>query len=335
MIKCVELRFSPILSTTDIMRSQLDFGVLSKKHSKMFDDISECDVHLDKKPYIMALDQSSGCCGVVFKSLDNTHVLLIEIKKKSKHKAIDAISLIEDVLHHIASSGVVPYIVYERPIKSKHFVSTRVLFQLEGMIKLLPKRYKEFELADPISVPLNTWRSSVLFGEYRDYSDKKFATHESICDAFPWVAEYGQTLGSDYDLYEAFGILVGWLLNYNDYLGRPMYTEDAPKLHKYIVIDSESAEEIQSLDTIRTVGYADELNTVWRLCELSGGVSGDLVKITFNNTKDCAQFQICAGIVTKDYPNVVVLAEPEKPTDVSIHLVEQITSLKNTHVVHL
>lgn len=203
------------------------FGDLVKFDVQWFEDSRQVPFKLDpEKTYQVALDQSTSCAGVFIKDYTNTEVYMIECSRAKGQDADDFIYNFELFLHGLCEECHVSHLIYERPITTESFRSSQVLFQLEGMIRGLTKRYDEFKTARLEAIENSAWRRVVILPEYKNSPDRKSATQESVQRIFDWTNSYGFSLGKDKDVYEAIGVMFGWFMNSFDTLGRPYVRGD-------------------------------------------------------------------------------------------------------------
>ena len=244
MIKLCSFEFEPFESP-NYWADFLVFGAKVSDKIEFFDNYRKLELQLDPEDtYQMAMDQSTSNSGIIIKNYKNTRVYLIEVSRDRTQDAGDYIFDLEMCLHKIGEGIKFSHIIYERPITSESYRSSQVLFQLEGMLQGLPKRYPEFRTAQLDNITNSEWRSIVIDEEFAKYS-RKAQSEESVCKAFPWVRAYGDSLGKDLDIFEAIGIMFGWFSASYDRLGRPYVRGD-----KYtgniggFILPFQSAEEV-------------------------------------------------------------------------------------------
>lgn len=223
-----------------------DFGAMTKFEVQWYDGYRDVPVKLDKeKVYQVGLDQSTSNCGIFIKDYENTEAYMMEISKDKGDDADTSIFNIEMLLHKVCEDAKISHLIYERPIDNESFRSAQVLFQLEGMIRSLAKRYPEFKTARLDCIVNSSWRRVVILEELKQMEDRKLATEQSIQRIFDWSNCYGFSLGVDHDIYEAMGVIFGWFINSFDALGRPYVRGD-----KYIgaiggfILPTVGAEEV-------------------------------------------------------------------------------------------
>lgn len=198
------------------------FGAMTKFDVQWYDGYRDVPVRLNSdKVYQVGMDQSTTNCGIFIKDYDNTEAYMMEISREKGMDADEAIFAIEMLLHQVCAGCQISHLIYEKPIDNESFRSAQVLFQLEGAIRALIRRYDEFKTARLDSIVNSSWRRVVILDEYKHMDDRKLATEKSIQQIFDWSNCYGFSLGSDHDIYEAMGVIFGWFVNAFDALGRP------------------------------------------------------------------------------------------------------------------
>ena len=224
MIKLCAFTFEE-LSVTDHWVTFAQFGQLTSSTIHWYESDADLDISLSPdKVYQIGLDQSTSCCGVFIKDYANTEAYMIELKGQTG-KADDNIFTIELFLHKLCQAAKVSHLIYERPIKTDNFQSSRVLFQLEGTIRALNKRYDEFKPARLEYIENSSWRRVVIL-KHLENDGRKRASMESMHAIFDFSNFYDESLGKDYDVYEAMGVMFGWFINSYDALGRPYVRGD-------------------------------------------------------------------------------------------------------------
>ena len=221
MICCSMFQFEK-LDVDNHWTAFCNFGECISYNQVYFKNRHECKIVLPAgHVYQMGLDQSSTCTGIFIKSYDNTVAWMVEVKREPKQDADDYIFELEMFIHQICDGVTFSHVIYERPIESKAFRSNQVLFQLEGIIRAMSKRYAEFAEAKLDCIENSSWRSVVIDKEVEQKYNRKSATVVSVTNALPWTNSYGPSLNKDNDIYEAIGVLMGWFIVSFDHLGRP------------------------------------------------------------------------------------------------------------------
>lgn len=198
------------------------FGAVRQFEEKYYDDYHEFVGSMNpEKVYQIGLDQSTSNTGLFVKDYNNTEVHMIEVMRARGQDASDYIYDLEMFLHQLFEGCVVSHIIYERPIKTESYRSSQVLFQLEGTVNALSKRYTEFRNAKIDNIENASWRSVVIDKELENVYSRKELSRISINHIFPWTAQYGMSLYKDNDIFEAIGVIMGWFILSFDPMGRP------------------------------------------------------------------------------------------------------------------
>lgn len=198
------------------------FGELVDFKEEYFQDYQEAtSLILDpEKCYQIGFDQSSSNTGIFIKDFKNTEAHMIEVQRNKGQDASEYIFDLEMFLHQLAEGCTISHIVYERPIKTESYRSAQVLFQLEGTIRSLGKRYPEFKSATIDNIENAAWRAQVVDKQLESVYGRKDVSRISINHIFPWTTKYGFSLYKDNDIFEAMGVLFGWFMVSFDPLGR-------------------------------------------------------------------------------------------------------------------
>lgn len=221
MIKIAQFKFEEI-ETDNHWVMYPNFGNLISKDVAYYDRIRDVPLTLVAGcPYQVSLDQSTSCTGIFIKNYTNTEAYMIELSKDKGQDADDYIFNFEVFIHQICQGAIITHLIYERPISTESYRSSQVLFQLEGIIRALCKRFDEFKSARMENIVNSSWRRVVILPEYKDWNDRKAATEFSIRNLFPWSTYYEFSIGDDRDIFESMGVMFGWFFNSFDSLGRP------------------------------------------------------------------------------------------------------------------
>lgn len=227
MIKVTRFTFEK-LDTVNQWAAFAQFGACTAYDSQVYNEPREVDIRLkDGECYQLGMDQSTTNTGIFIKNYNNTVAYMMEYHRNKGDDAAGYIVSLETMLHHIFEGAELSHMIYERPIMSDSYRSSRVLFQLEGMLQGLQYRYPEFKAARLDNIENSSWRRVVIRDRYKGTGiDKKLASCYSIQEIFPWSSIYGVSLGDDQDIFEAMGVLFGWFCNSYDHLGRPYVRGD-------------------------------------------------------------------------------------------------------------
>lgn len=176
--------------------------------------------------YQISLDQSSSNTGIFIKDSANVEAFMIEVRRDKKQNAEDYIFDLEMFLHALGEGNTFSHVLYERPIKTESFRSSQVLFQLEGMVKLLGRRYTEFRTAKIDCIENAAWRSVIVSKELSAKYTRKEASRVAVANLWKWTTAYGMSIGADQDIFEAIGVMMGWFFCSYDVLGNPYVRGD-------------------------------------------------------------------------------------------------------------
>lgn len=213
-----------------IFRDQFRFsGSIFATEPQMYTTFEEIDV--DRGPllkkdlfYLISIDQSTSNSGIFIKSVDNTHAILLEVSKQSGQKSGQYIQQLEHMLCWLNKWQNIVMVLPERAVLNNYYNTTKVLMHLYGMIRDLPECTPEYTFATVRDVPVTAWRAEVILPEY-EHCDKKTASRLSIQHIYPWLTNYGSSIGKDEDAFEAAGIMFGWMCRGYDPLAIPMNPE--------------------------------------------------------------------------------------------------------------
>lgn len=226
MIKHHQFKFQK-LDVADHWVNFASFGELLDDKQEYFDDYRESTIRLSPEAvYQIAFDQSSSNTGIFIKNMDNTEAHMIEVSRKRGQEASDFIWDLEMFLHDIGEGCTFSHLIYERPINTDAFRSAQVLFQLEGVIRSLGRRYKEYRSAKLDCVENSSWRSVVCNKELEHVYDRKTLSKVSVNQIWPWTSKYGPSIYKDNDIFEAIGVMMGWFFVSFDPFGRPYVRGD-------------------------------------------------------------------------------------------------------------
>lgn len=204
------------------------FGALISSSVDHTDEYQQVDIQLSTdEVYQVSFDQSSSNTGMFIKNYKNTEAYMVEISRARGQDASDYIYKLELLIHQIFEGINVTHLVYEKPIKAKSFRSSQVLFQLEGMLIGLSHRYSEFKTVKVDNITNSSWRSVIIDDSLGTGYTRKELSRVSVNHVWEWTRSYGYSLGTDEDIFEAIGIMMGWFYKSFDHLGRP-YVRGTP-----------------------------------------------------------------------------------------------------------
>lgn len=308
MIKLCEFNFVEV-QTDNHWIAFPTFGPVTKSVVHWYDGAADLDISLSPdKVYQIGMDQSTSCCGIFIKDYANTEAYMIEYKGKPGD-ADNTIFDIEMFLHKLCGRTKISHLIYERPISTEAFRSAQVLFQLEGMIRALNKRYDEFKPALLEYIENSSWRRAVILDKCKDYANRKMATQDSIQAIFDFSHFYDQSLGKDCDVYEAMGVMFGWFFNSYDALGRPYVRGDqySGAIGGFILPDV-SAEDVCA--QFKEAGF----DTAWAMQNPRKSTFENLASAVQKHKVICVEFTDLYSMLTLFVECNLKWTEPEKLT---------------------
>ena len=222
------------------------FGPKLHEELKFYRDYHDVPLKLDPDDvWQIAMDQSTSNSGIFIKNYKNTVAYMIEVSRDRGVAADEYIFDLEMFVHRICEGAHISHLIYERPIKTDSYRSSQVLFQLEGVLRAMVRRYDEFKTANLDYIENSSWRSVVVDTKKFSGYNSKDQSAKSIEAIYPWTLGYAGSLGSDNDIYEAMGVMFGWFINSYDKLGRPYVRGDKYTGHiGGFILPFQSAEEV-------------------------------------------------------------------------------------------
>lgn len=252
MIKYASFKFEE-LQVKDHWVTFSVFGPCIGVEVRYEQDYHNVDIHLSPEEYYqISLDQSTSNTGLFIKNYKNTEAYMVEISRagqaKGSQNAGDYIFDLEMFLHRLFENVKITHMIYEKPISTKNYESNRVLFQLEGMLLNLARRYPEFGTAKIDCIENASWRSVVIDKQLSSTYSRKELSRISVQNTWTWTRHYDMSLKSDEDIYEAIGVMMGWFYKSFDSLGRPYVRGDTHRSRVGVyVLPGYHGEEIKKL----------------------------------------------------------------------------------------
>lgn len=198
------------------------FGKMITVDGEFFESAASSSIKVDNESvWQIGIDQSTSNTGIFMKNYDNTEAHMIEVSREDGQDAGQFIFELELFLHNLLKDTTISHMIYETPILTKVYRSSRTAFQLEGMLCAMPKRYAEYKTTTLDDIENQAWRSAVVDKELDRVYERKVASKMAVERIYPWCSHYGFSLGKDNDVFEALGILMGWFLKSFDQFGRP------------------------------------------------------------------------------------------------------------------
>ena len=189
------------------------------------------------KTYDIGLDQSSSCTGIAIRSIDGDLEMIVDVRNNSFNKNTFYREL-KGVLRKLVNGRNIRLVVCEDPIpaKGKKYAST-VLLELRGQISAWMEEIPEFNQASFNSLYPQSWKSLIVDkskGKHR--SNDKECIASDICDIVPRFRKYKNIYASkDYDAFDAFGILLGYIRYAYTEAGVPKICGKIEKRHRAFV----------------------------------------------------------------------------------------------------
>lgn len=267
----------------------------------------------------ISFDQSTSNSGIFIKNYNNTRAYMVECRRAKGQSADEYIFEFEMLVHELCKGARFTHLLYERPIKTESYRSSEVLFQLEGMLRQLPRRYDEFTTARLDYIENASWRSVVVDTKTFSSYDRKGQTFMSIKKIYPWTNMYGLSIGSDYDVYEAMGVMFGWFINSFDELGRPYVRGDrfVGCIGGFLLTDTTSKEIAEALE-------ANGIKALWFVENPRKSIYENIVSGLQKFQVNCVEISSISAMMAlyvecnrrwDDPPSVVLVAVPANFTD--------------------
>lgn len=190
-----------------------------------------------KYAYDIGIDQSTSCTGIAIRSLCGKVNVLIEMRNDSFDKNSYYRSL-KSLIKRLVKDQYIRMVVCEDPpyVKGKKYTST-ILLELRGKVEAWMEDIEELQKASFNSIFPQSWKSLVLDkskGKHR--SNDKACIAEDICDIIPAFNKYRKVYAAkDYDGFDAFGVLLGYLRYAFTEEGVPLICGKVEKRHTSFV----------------------------------------------------------------------------------------------------
>lgn len=185
------------------------------------------------KEWFVGIDQSSSCTGISLIAADYSYIILLDLKRDRNLLREVFYDEMYNFIKRLAKGNKFLVIANERPVPSKYRNAGVLLMELKGKIDEWIRTIPEFEGVEHASLFPQTWKSLVVDkskgkGRTRD----KYAIATDITDAFPVLRPYLQQYPySDYDSFDATGIIWGYLQYAFDERGNRLICGDKEKRH--------------------------------------------------------------------------------------------------------
>lgn len=175
----------------------------------------------------IGIDQSTTCCGICVQDRSKDFQILFDIKRDKNLEKRVYYSDLKNFLRRLVANMQVDLIVWEIPVPSKKSKTAgNVLRELKGHLEEWVEEIPELQEAKQDSLYPQTWKSLVMNPKKgKNRSNIKSEVAADIVDLNPLLQLYYNAYPySDYDSFDACGILNGYI----DYAYTP---EGLPMIH--------------------------------------------------------------------------------------------------------
>lgn len=186
----------------------------------------------------IGIDQSTSCTGIALKSTDNKFVILLDVHNDYRIDKQGYYRGLKYLLRRIVRDRDFRFIVNEKPIPSKNKRYARdVLMEFLGHLNEWIDDTPELRGIRHEALYPQTWKSIVVDkskGKHR--SNIKYEVASDVVDLYPGLRGYFDTYPfSDYDSFDALGILDGFEKYAFDKSGNEMIHGSIEKRHNSFV----------------------------------------------------------------------------------------------------
>ena len=187
----------------------------------------------DDDVWLIGIDQSTSNTGIALMSTNAKFIILLDLHRDKKLEKRVFYRDFYFLLKRIVSGKKIKILVYEKPVPSKYKTAGNVLRELKGHLEEWIEIIPEFEGICVDSLYPQTWKSLIINStKGKDRFHDKIAVAEDLVDMFPALECYFLTYPySDYDSFEALGILLGYLSAAFDSNGNQMIFSTMEKTH--------------------------------------------------------------------------------------------------------
>ena len=171
-------------------------------------------------PYYISIDQSTTCTGIYIYQKETKLQIVFDFLRTNS--AIEEYTRELTILMKFLLKDLkIKLFVMEKPVPSKYRSAGDVLRRLEGFIDSWKIIIPELENVKIEKIFPQSWKSKMIDkskGKNR-FSNKR-AIADDICDRFPLLRSYfSRGFSTDYDAFDAVGILHGFISNTFDEFG--------------------------------------------------------------------------------------------------------------------
>lgn len=184
----------------------------------------------------LGIDQSTSCTGLCLERTDGFFRVLLDV---SRDKALETKRFYRDlfkILAKLAKGCSFKYVIMEKPAP-KDMYASRVLQELKGRVEEWVGMIPEFEDAVVDSLFPQTWKSYMVDkSKGKNRHRDKLAVAEDISERFPLLLPYYVHYPyTDYDSFDACGILNGYMQYAFNSVGEPQIHGSIEKRHVSVV----------------------------------------------------------------------------------------------------
>lgn len=189
------------------------------------------------KKYNLAIDASTTCTGFCLLREDYAVQFVFDYARKDTEKEAFFLEL-ESILKHLVWGLDMNIVLIEQPIlqaKNKH--TRGVLLTLCKRLKNFMKDIPELYNVKPVDVRPNSWKSFMYNSEkYKGGYNDKATIARCICDRYPvYRAHYKNVTSTDYDCFDAVGIMRYYLDSIQNQIGESVNFSSAEYTHQSLV----------------------------------------------------------------------------------------------------
>lgn len=194
--------------------------------------------------YLIGIDQSTSCTGLFLLDRTMNFWIMLDFKRDDQDKELFFRDL-EGFLRELLDDIQVSMVIHEEPIPSSIArTSAAVLNDLKGRLRTWIAHNPALQGAEVHSIYPQTWKSRVLDKKsleargltVKQVCSSKVKMAKELCRYYPFFEEYRkQRFSTDYDSFDAVGILTGYLRYAHDDNGHRVICGMTEKRHKTIV----------------------------------------------------------------------------------------------------
>lgn len=187
----------------------------------------------ESKQWYLGIDQSSSCTGICLLSSDASYVILLDVKRDKNLPKEVFYSELHQLLRRISHNVKIRIIANEKPVPSKYRTGGQVLVELKGKLDAWIYSTPSLHEAEHVSLFPQTWKSLIVDkGKGKGRTKDKAAIASDITDLFPVLKTYYNMYPySDYDSFDAAGIIYGYLQYAFDENGNRLICGERERTH--------------------------------------------------------------------------------------------------------